>query len=185
MGKQMGLKNGVSRFTDIPNGLPGVETRVPLIYKGVQDGRISVQKFVEVTASNPARLYGLNTKGSLAADYDADIVVWCPEGVVSFEVRNEMLNRTYDYTPCEGVKCGNWPRYTTIRGEVVWTREEGGVLGRKTHERYIHRIRNGLRQPRGRFKNEWIPQYKGRILGAASGKERPHVEGAAQMVAGD
>ncbi|ETI22544.1 dihydropyrimidinase [Cladophialophora carrionii CBS 160.54] len=185
LGKQMGLKDGVSRFTDIPNGLPGVETRLPLIYKGAQEGRISVQKFVEVTASNPAKLYGLNTKGSLAAGYDADIVVWYPDEAVSFDLTNEMLHHTCDYTPFEGLKFGNWPRYTISRGEIVWSRDEGGVLGNKSHGQFVRRVKTGLRQPRGKFENEWIPQYKGRIPGITTGKGHPHIEGASQKVVGN
>lgn len=166
LGKQLGLKDGVSRFTDIPNGLPGVETRLPLLYKGVQNERITIQKFVEVTSTNPARLYGLNTKGTVAAGYDADITIWYPD--TSFEpfvLKNEMLHHTIDYTPFEDTEFTNWPRYTISRGNVVWARDEGGVLGDKTHGRYVPRVKSGLRQPRNKFENEWIPTYKGRIPG--------------------
>lgn len=164
LGKQLGMATGVSRFTDIPNGLPGVETRLPLLYKGVQDGRITVQKYVEVTSTNPARLYGLSSKGTLAAGYDADIVVWYPDAKFApFELANDMLHHNCDYTPFEGVRFGNWPRYTISRGQIVWARDEGGVVGTKEHGRFVRRVKNGLKQPRGRFENEWIPQYKGRV----------------------
>jgi dihydropyrimidinase len=181
-GKQLGLKDGVSRFTDIPNGLPGVETRVPLLYKGAQEGRITVQKFVEVTASNPAKLYGLNTKGVLAAGYDADIVIWYPdhgESAVSFELTNDMLHQNCDYTPFEGQSIANWPRYTISRGQVVYARDEGGVVGKISHGRFVKRVRNGLKQPRGRFENEWIPQYKGRIPDLVATKTIKGVQAAA------
>ncbi|KAH0840600.1 Dihydropyrimidinase [Fonsecaea pedrosoi] len=173
LGKQMGLKDGVSRFTDIPNGLPGVETRCPLVFKGVQDGRISIQKYVEVTSTNPARLYGLNTKGTLAAGYDADITIWYNDSKPGsafqpFDLTNEMLHHTCDYTPFEGVRFGNWPRYTIVRGQVVWARDEGGVVGEKSLGTFVKRVENSLRQPRGKFENEWIPQYKGRIPATAA-----------------
>ncbi|KAI1625034.1 dihydropyrimidinase [Exophiala viscosa] len=164
LGKQLGMATGESRFTDIPNGLPGVETRVPLLYKGVQDGKITIQKYVEVASTNPARLYGLSTKGTIAAGYDADLCVWYPDAKFeSFELQNDMLNHSIDYTPFEGVKFGNWPRYTISRGQVVWDRDGGGVVGTKSHGKFVKRIKNGLKQPRGRFENEWIPEYKGRI----------------------
>lgn len=164
LGKQLGLKDGVSHFLNIPNGLPGVETRLPLLYKGAQEGRITIQKFVEVACANPARLYGLNTKGTVAAGYDADIVIWYKDTEFEpFALTNEMLHHEIDYTPFEDIKFGNWPRYTFVRGNLVWARDEGGIVGEKTQGQFVRRIRTGLRQPRNKFENEWIPQYKGRV----------------------
>jgi len=164
LGKQMGLKDGVARFRDIPNGLPGVETRIPLLYKGVQEGQITIQKFVEVACANPARLYGLDTKGTVAPGYDADMVIWYKDSAFEpFALTNEMLHHYVDYTPFEGMEFKNWPRYTLLRGEVVWARDKDGVVGTKTQGRFVRRVKNGLRQPRNKFENEWIPQYKGRI----------------------
>ncbi|RDW58230.1 hypothetical protein BP6252_13641 [Coleophoma cylindrospora] len=166
MGKKLGLKDGVSRFTAIPNGLPGIETRMPLLYKGVQAGRISIQKFVEVACANPARLYGLSNKGSIAPGYDADVVIWYKDNDTDFKpfaLTNEMLHHNIDYTPFEDMEFGNWPKYTIIRGNVVWARDEGGILGKKTDGKFIRRVKAGLRQPRNKFVNEWIPQYRGRV----------------------
>jgi dihydropyrimidinase len=119
-GKQLGVKDGVARFTDIPNGLPGVETRLPLLYKGVQKGRITMQKFVEVACANPARLYGLDKKGSIAPGFDADIVVWYrDENFEGFMLKNEMLHHEIDYMPYEDIQFDNWPRYTISKGNVV------------------------------------------------------------------
>lgn len=161
-GKQLGIKDGVAMFTSIPNGLPGVETRLPLLYKGVQEGKITIQKFVEVTSANPARLYGLEKKGSLAPGYDADIVIWYQDSdFKSFALTNEMLHDEIDYTPFERLELGNWPRYTIVRGEVVWARDEGGIVGEKTLGKFVKRTRAGLRQPRNKFENEWRPQYRG------------------------
>lgn len=171
LGKQLGLVDGVSRFTDIPNGLPGVETRIPLLYKGAQEKRITMQKFVEVACANPARLYGLEKKGAVAPGYDADIVVWYPDAeFTSFALKNEMLHHYVDYTPFEDMQFGNWPRYTIIRGEVVFDRDHGGIVGEKTRGQFVKRIKTGLRQPRNKFENEWIPQYKGRIPGSVAAK---------------
>lgn len=163
-GKQLGIKDGVAMFTNIPNGLPGVETRLPLLYKGVQNGRITIQKFVEVACANPAKLYGLKTKGSLAPGFDADIVIWYKdEEFTPFTLTNEMLHHNIDYTPYQNMEFGNWPRYTLIRGSVVWARNEGGIVGEKEYGKFVKRGKAGLRQPRNKFENEWIPQYKGQI----------------------
>jgi len=118
-----------------------------------------------VTSTNPARLYGLSTKGTLAAGYDADVVIWynTSGSFQPFDLTNDLLHHTCDYTPFEGVRFGNWPRYTISRGKVVWARDEGGVVGDKSHGKFVKRVKNSLRQPRGKFENEWIPQYKGRI----------------------
>jgi dihydropyrimidinase len=136
-GKQLGIKDGVARFTNIPNGLPGVETRLPLLYKGMQEGRITIQKFVEVACANPAKLYGLDEKGSIAPGYDADIVIWYKDAdFAPLKLTNEMLHQNIDYAPYENVEFGNWPRYTLI-GSVVWARDEGGIVGEKTYGKFV------------------------------------------------
>ncbi|WP_163317612.1 amidohydrolase family protein, partial [Enterobacter hormaechei] len=68
-------------FRWVPNGIPGVETRLPILFsEGVSKGRISLQKFVELTATNHARIYGLYPrKGSIGVGFDADIALWDPK----------------------------------------------------------------------------------------------------------
>lgn len=99
-------------------------------------GRLSVQKFVEVSCSNPAKLYGMgDTKGTIAPGFDADLVIWYPYGkqtaeksapkMDSFGLTNEMLHHRIDYTPFEGTEFKNWPRYTILRGKIVWDRDNG------------------------------------------------------------
>lgn len=106
-------------FDRIPNGIPGVETRLPLLYsEGVLSGRITVQRFVELTATNPAKAYGLHPrKGTIAIGSDADLVIW-QEG--EYVVRNEALHHNVDYTPYEGKALKAWPSLTLSRGQVVW-----------------------------------------------------------------
>jgi len=119
------------RFKYIPNGCPGIETRLPLVLNAE---RLSLCKFVEVTSTNAAKLYGLYPrKGALLPGIsDADLVVWYPRGGMGeVAVRNEILHHNVDYTPFEGWKVGNWPRWTILRGEVVWDREGGGCVGGK------------------------------------------------------
>ena len=131
-GKKKGLVNGIPHYIDVPNGLPGVETRLPLLFcHGVETGRISPQRFVEVTSTNPAKLYGLgDRKGSISVGFDADITIWYPAGgMEKFRLKNEMLNHNCDHTPYEGMEFTNWPRYTILRGEVCYDRDNGGVVG--------------------------------------------------------
>jgi len=106
-------------FRHIPNGIPGLETRLPLLYsEGVLGGRITLQKFVELTATNPAKAYGLHPrKGTLAVGSDADLVIWDEREVT---LDNGMLHHAVDYTPYEGMKLKAWPGLTLSRGEVVW-----------------------------------------------------------------
>jgi dihydropyrimidinase len=106
-------------FRHIPNGIPGLETRMALLWsEGVMAGRITPNKFVELTATNPAKAYGLHPrKGSLSVGADADLVVWDER---EFVLRNTMLHHDVDYTPYEGMHLSAWPAVTLSRGEVVW-----------------------------------------------------------------
>lgn len=106
-------------FERIPNGIPGIETRLPLLYsEGVLAGRITLQRFVELTSTNPAKTYGLHPrKGSIAIGSDADLVIWQEAPCT---VRNTRLHHNVDYTPYEGMQLKAWPALTLSRGEVVW-----------------------------------------------------------------
>jgi dihydropyrimidinase len=106
-------------FRHIPNGIPGLETRLPLLYsEGVLAGRITLQKFVELTATNPAKAYGLHPrKGTIAVGSDADLVVWDERALT---VDNGQLHHAVDYTPYQGMALKAWPGLTLSRGEVVW-----------------------------------------------------------------
>jgi dihydropyrimidinase len=117
-------------FRHIPNGIPGLETRLPLLYsEGVLGGRITLQKFVELTSTNPARAYGLHPrKGTIAVGSDADLVVWDER---ELQIANGQLHHAVDYTPYEGMALKAWPGLTLSRGEVVWDGKNfTGVAGR-------------------------------------------------------
>ncbi len=107
-------------FHEVPPGLPGIELRLPLLFsEGVMKGRMDINRFVAVTATNPAKLYGLYPKkGNLSVGADADITIWDPEREVT--VRHEDLHDNVDYTPYEGLSLQGWPVMTLLRGEVVW-----------------------------------------------------------------
>jgi dihydropyrimidinase len=117
-------------FRHIPNGIPGLETRLPLLYsEGVLAGRMTVNKFVELTATNPAKAYGLHPrKGTIAIGGDADLVIWDERELT---VRNAQLHHAVDYTPYEGMRLKAWPGLTLSRGEVVWDGKQfSGRAGR-------------------------------------------------------
>ena len=117
-----GKKPGGSEvpFQYIPNGIPGLETRLPLLFsEGVRTGRIDINRFVQLTATDPAKLYGLYPrKGTIAVGADADIAIWDPDREVT--IANRALHHAVDYTPYEGIQVTGWPVATLSRGELVW-----------------------------------------------------------------
>lgn len=124
-------------FRWVPNGIPGVETRLPILFsEGVSKGRITPQKFVELTSTNHARIYGLYPrKGSIGIGFDADIALWDPNRHVT--LRQEILHHGADYTPWEGFEVTGWPVATMVRGTMVW--ENGEVVGKPGHGQVLRR----------------------------------------------
>lgn len=106
-------------FNEIPGGGPGIETRLPLMYHfGVNLGRLSLNRFVEVTSTAAARRFGLYPrKGSLAPGSDADIVLFDPN--LTLTISADRLHQNCDYTPYEGWQVTGWPRTVLSRGEVI------------------------------------------------------------------
>ena len=128
---------GRTSFRWIPNGMPGIETRLPVLFsEGVSKGRISLNKFVALTATNHAKLYGLYPrKGSIAPGFDADLALWDPNRRET--IRQEILHHGSDYTPWEGFPVTGWPVMTISRGEVI--AEEGRILGEPGRGRIVER----------------------------------------------
>ena len=114
------VAKATSSFACIPNGIPGLETRLPLLFSaGVNEGRIDLCQFVALTATNAAKMYGLYPrKGSIAIGADADLAVWDPGREV--RIANDLLHHNVDYTPYEGMRVRGWPVTTISRGEIVW-----------------------------------------------------------------
>jgi dihydropyrimidinase len=106
-------------FRDIPNGVPGLASRLPIVFsEGVSKGRIDPCEFVRLTSFNPARLFGLYPrKGTIAPGADADLVLWDAGKVVT--INNGLMQHVIDYTPYEGMEVTGWPVCTIRRGEVV------------------------------------------------------------------
>lgn len=105
-------------FRNIPNGIPGIETRLPILFsEGVTKGRLSLETFAALTATNHARLYGLENKGAIAIGKDADIVLWDP--TLTRTITQDILHHGSDYTPWEGFEVTGWPVRTILRGQTV------------------------------------------------------------------
>jgi len=130
---------GRGDFSLIPGGMPGIETRVPLIYHfGVNGGRFSINRFVELVATNPARLLGLAPqKGSIAVGADADLVVFDPDKQVT--LRRENLHMNVDHSPYEHITVRGYPVRTLSRGKTVML--NGEFLGREGDGRFLRRRR--------------------------------------------
>ena len=112
-------KGDATTFKDMANGVPGIELRMPLLFsEGVGKGRISLQQFVALTATNHARMYGLaDRKGSIAVGLDADLAIWDAEREIT--ITATMLHDKVGYTPYEGRSIRGWPETVISRGRVV------------------------------------------------------------------
>jgi dihydropyrimidinase len=106
-------------FREIANGVPGIELRLPLLFsEGVGGGRLDLNAFVALGATNHAKLYGLYPKkGTIAVGSDADIAIWDPQRQVT--VTAAMLHDNTGYTPYEGRRLKGWPVTVLSRGRVV------------------------------------------------------------------
>jgi len=129
--------DGWNDFTQIPGGLPGVETRVSLLYQGVHDGRLTLERWVDAIATAPARLFGLDhVKGAIEPGLDADIVVFDPEA--SKRLDAGALHCRTDHSPYEGMAITGWPALTLSRGQVV-AREGEPADAEPGHGRFVGR----------------------------------------------
>jgi dihydropyrimidinase len=123
-------------FTEIPGGLPGIETRLALVWEGVRAGRIGVGDWVRLCAEAPARTFGLwPAKGSLAVGADADIVVWDPERRQALDAA--ALHMHTDHSPYAGRVAVGWPVHVVSRGRVVV--RNGAFTGEAGWGRYVAR----------------------------------------------
>jgi dihydropyrimidinase len=132
-GKELGRDD----FTMIPNGLPGVGDRLPVLWtKMVSSGEFSINEFVALTSTNPARIFGMYPrKGSLSPGADADIVLWDPRLEVVYGVAHAQ-QRT-DYNLYEGWKLTGYPLRVLSRGRTVYC--DGTWSGKPGSGKFIHR----------------------------------------------
>jgi dihydropyrimidinase len=128
---------GKDSFAKIPNGMPGVETRLYLLWDGgVRAGRISMNRFVEITATAPAKIFGLYPrKGSVAIGADADLLVWDPER--RHVLSEKTLHMRVDYSPYEGREVVGGPTHVIAKGKVVV--ENGKYVGKMGDGGFVKR----------------------------------------------
>jgi dihydropyrimidinase len=127
---------GIGNFSKIPNGIGTVEHRVDLVYQGVADGKLSVQRWVETIATTPARMFGLYPrKGVIAPGSDADIVVYDPNGHTTIGVATHHMNM--DYSAWEGYQIAGHVDTVISRGEVIV--DAGGFHGSKGRGEFLRR----------------------------------------------
>jgi dihydropyrimidinase len=139
--------DGMPAFNAIPNGVPGIETRMPVMFsEGFSKGRIDLPTFVRLTSTNAAKLFGLEgRKGSLAPGADADLVLWDPDAERS--IRNADLHHAIDYTPWEGFAVKGWPQVTIRRGEIAV--RDGAVLAAPGSGQFLARGPYAAAKPTG------------------------------------
>jgi dihydropyrimidinase len=127
---------GIGDFSRIPNGIGGVEHRVDLLYQGVVDGKLSLERWVETIATTPARMFGLYPrKGVIAPGSDADIVLYDPHGTTRIGVATHHMNM--DYSAYEGFEVAGRVHTVISRGTVLVS--GGEFHGKPGHGRYVPR----------------------------------------------
>ncbi|QEI05890.1 dihydropyrimidinase [Pigmentiphaga aceris] len=152
-------KGDATTFKEMANGVPGIELRLPLLFsEGVLKGRITPEQFVQLTATNHARMYGLeHQKGDIAVGLDADIVLWDPD--VSRTVTWADLHDQVGYTPYEGRVIQGWPETVLSRGRVVV--DAGRLLAERGQGQYVARrcprpILEGAMRPNPSHVSPWL-----------------------------
>ncbi|HET8681221.1 MAG TPA: dihydropyrimidinase [Micromonosporaceae bacterium] len=129
-------QRGAGDFTRIPNGLPGVEDRLTLVFQAVLDGRLSLTRWVEVVSTAPAKLFGLYPrKGTVAPGCDADLVVFDPGAERTISARSHHMN--VDYSCYEGLRVRGVPDVVMQRGQILV--EHGAFHGRPGAGQYLSR----------------------------------------------
>ncbi len=130
-------KGEKTTFKDMANGVPGLELRLPLLFsEGVGKDRLTLNQFVALTATNHARIYGLDhCKGTIAVDQDADIALWDPE--LETTVTAAAIHDNVGYTPYEGRTITGWPVAVFSRGRTVI--QEGRLLAAKGSGQFVAR----------------------------------------------
>ncbi len=133
---------GRESFTQIPNGAPGVENRMSLIYQGVVKGYLSLNRFVEITSTAAAKTFGMfPKKGTIAVGSDADVVIFDPDRKVTMSVNNaDTHHMKVDYSTYEGFEVQGYAQTVISRGRLVVEDRKGGVKG---GGKFIKRARAG------------------------------------------
>jgi len=124
-----------SDFSQIPGGVPSIEVRLSAIYQGVQQGYLSLNRWVDVCCTTPADLFGFANKGRVAVGYEADLVIFDPKKIVTLST--ETLHEQVDWTPYNNLHLMGWPSYTLSRGDIIV--ENGTFIGEAGRGRFVKR----------------------------------------------
>jgi dihydropyrimidinase len=132
---------GVGDFTKIPNGTGGLEDRMPVLWTyGVGKGRLTMNEFVAVTSTNPAKIFGMYPKkGAIVEGADADIVVWDPEKTKTISANSQQS--AIDYNVFEGIEVKGLPKHVLTRGEIAVDNFE--VKAKPGHGEFVKREAKG------------------------------------------
>ena len=152
-------------FEHIAAGMPGIETRLPLLFsEGVGKGRIDLNHFVALSSTNAAKIYGIHPrKGTIAVGSDADIAIWDPS--LEVQIGTAMLHDNVGYTPYEGRTVKGWPITVVRRGEVI---VEGGELHvERGSGEFLRCASPNSARPAGRLETETDPEknFGANVLG--------------------
>jgi len=128
---------GKNDFSKIPNGAPGIETRMSLLYDGgVEAKHITLNRYVEITSTSPAKIFGLfPKKGTIAVGSDADLVIFDPKGTTTWSAATHHMN--VDYNPYEGRTCKGAVETVMWRGEVIVEKKK--LAGKPGRGAYVKR----------------------------------------------
>lgn len=127
---------GSSDFTKIPNGIPGLETRLPVLFSElVVKKNLPLTKFIKLVSTNPARIFNLKGKGDIQQGYDADIIIWNP--AYEWVIKANNLHHNVDYTPFEGFKAMGKAQTVILRGNILI--ENFCLKANKPEGKYLNR----------------------------------------------
>ena len=128
---------GLTDYSQIPGGVPSIEMRLAAVYSGgVRNGRLSLNQWVDLCCTTPARLVGLTKKGDIQVGYDADLVIFDPHNQKTLSTQT--LHEQVDWTPYEGLTLQGWPAMVLSRGQIMIENDE--FLGEPGQGQFIARI---------------------------------------------
>jgi dihydropyrimidinase len=134
-------------FKQIANGIPGIELRLPLLFsEGVRKNRIDLNRFVALTCTNPAKIYGLHPqKGTIAVGSDADLALWDPDKTI--EITDTTTHDRVGYSAYAGMTVTGWPTTVISRGEVIV--DQGELLAARGRGHFLPRAAGPAAEPAG------------------------------------
>ena len=123
------LEEKAKPYPHSPSGMPGVQTLVPVMLDHVNAGRLTLQRFIDLTSAGPARIYNIAGKGRIALGYDADFSV--VDLKAKRTITNAMMKTKSGWTPFDGMEVTGWPKATIVRGRIVMREDElvGSPIG--------------------------------------------------------